>query len=954
MTMPARGARESGRTLAALCICLAGATAPAAGLFAQTAPPSLVTRWAHDVRPGRVLPEYPRPQMARASWQSLNGFWDYALTAKDASQPAAWDGRILVPFPIESQLSGVRRAAGDSARLWYHRTFRAPRLQRGGRLLLHFGAVDWEATVFVNGRQLGVHRGGYDPFTFDVTDAVRPGTTQDLVVGVWDPTDRGPQPRGKQVRKPEGIWYTAVTGIWQTVWLEPVPQEYVSGLVITPDVDAGAVEVRVAVAGGREGTRVHVTALDGAMPVAAADAPAESVVTLAIPHPRLWSPRDPFLYGVRVRVAGGDAVRSYFGMRKIAVARDSAGVNRLFLNDRPLFEFGTLDQGWWPDGLYTAPTEDARRFDLLTLRRLGFNLIRKHVKVEPERWYFDCDSLGLLVWQDMPSGDNDTPEGKREFDDELGRVVTALRNHPSIVMWVPFNEGWGQHDTGRYVAWLKQFDPSRLVDDASGWTDRSVGDVMDVHDYPGPGMPALESSRAAVLGEFGGLGLPVPGHSWAERGSWGYRRFTSTDSLWSAYRALLARLRPLIGDGLAAAVYTQTTDVETEVNGLMTYDRAVVKLPAQAAGEIARLYAPPATSGTLQGARVTRAPFGTTPAGEAVDLFTLTNAHGMEVRTMTYGGIIVSLKVPDRAGLLGDVVLGYDSLAGYLRTTPYFGAIVGRYGNRIAHAQFTLDGATHHLPANDGANTLHGGTVGFDKVVWDAEPFWGDSGVGVAFTHTSPDGDQGFPGKLEMRVTYTLTDQNQLIVDYYATTDKATPVNLTQHSYFNLAGDGSGDVLQQVMWINAGRYTPVDSALIPTGVLAPVAGTPFDFTTPTAIGARIAADDEQLRRGHGYDHNFVLDRAGAELAHAARVIEPGSGRTLDVFTTQPGLQFYSGNFLDGSITGKAGHVYRQRNGFCLETQHFPDSPNQPGFPSTILRPGEEYRSRTVFAFGVSP
>jgi galactose mutarotase-like enzyme len=939
--------------LASSCLAFAVATVPATVLRAQAAP-SLVTRWARDVRPDRVLPAYPRPQLVRPSWRNLNGWWDYALTSQDAPQPVAWDGRILVPFPIESELSRVRRAVGEHDRLWYHRRFRAPHLTSGGRLLLHFGAVDWEAVVYVNGTRIGAHTGGYDPFTFDVTDALRPGTRQDLVVSVWDPTDRGPQPRGKQVQSPKSIWYTAVTGIWQTVWLERVPREHVSGLVITPDVDAGAVLVRVTVAGGSPGTRVHLAALDGSRTVATLEAPGDSVVTLAIPHPRLWSPRDPFLYGLKVRLTGGDAVRSYFGMRKIAVARDSAGINRLFLNDRPLFEFGTLDQGWWPDGLYTAPTDAALRFDLQTLRRLGFNLIRKHVKVEPERWYYWCDRLGLLVWQDMPSGGNDTPEGKREFAAELQGVVDALRNHPAIVMWVPFNEGWGQHDTGRYVAWLKQHDPSRLVDDASGWTDQNVGDVMDVHDYPGPAMPALESQRAAVLGEFGGLGLPVAGHLWIERGAWGYRRFSTADSLGSAFRALLDRLRPMIGDGLAAAVYTQTTDVETEVNGLMTYDRAVVKLPAGAAADIARLYAPPATLATHQGARVTRAPFGTTPAGQAVDAFTLTNAHGVEVRAITYGGIIISLKVPDRTGRLGDVVLGYDSLAGYLRTTPYFGAIVGRYGNRIARAQFTLDGTTYHVPANNGPNSLHGGIVGFDKVVWDAEPFWSDSGAGVAFTYTSPDGDQGYPGKLQTRVTYTLTNRDELVVDYRATTDKATPVNLTQHSYFNLAGDGAGDVLRHVVWINADRYTPVDSTLIPTGALATVAGTPFDFTTPTAIGARIAQDDEQLRRGRGYDHNFVLNRAAPGLVHAARAVDPGSGRTLDVYTTEPGVQFYTGNFLDGSITGKEGHVYAHRNGFCLETQHFPDSPNQRGFPSTILRPGEEYRSRTVFAFGVSP
>ena len=950
MTMHAR--RPHLRTwLAAGCLA-AGIAAPAATL--AQAPPSLVTRWAREVRPDRVLPDYPRPQLVRAAWVNLNGWWDYAVTPKDAAQPATWDGRILVPFPIESQLSRVRRAVADSQRLWYHRTFRAPPLGRGGRLLLHFGAVDWDAVVSVNGARVGEHAGGYDPFTFDVTDALRAGPRQDLVVSVWDPTDKGPQPRGKQVLHPRSIWYTAVTGIWQTVWLEPVRREHVDGLVVTPDLDAGAVRVSVAVAGGAPAPGMTVRVLDGTKPVAFAAVPSDSTVSIPIAHPRLWSPSHPFLYGLDVRLAGGDRVTSYFGMRKIAVAKDSAGVNRLFLNGRPLFEFGTLDQGWWPDGLYTAPTDAAIRFDLTTLKRLGFNLIRKHVKVEPERWYTWCDRLGLLVWQDMPSGNNDTPEGRQEFAAELPRVVDALRNHPAIVMWVPFNEGWGQHDTGRYVAWLKEHDPSRLVDDASGWTDQNVGDVMDVHDYPGPAMPALEAGRAAVLGEFGGLGLPVPGHLWIQRGAWGYRRFTSTDSLWTGYRALLARLRPLIADGLSAAVYTQTTDVEIEVNGLMTYDRAVVKLPAGAAAENARLYAPPATLGPQQGARVTKAQFGTTPAGENVDLFTLTNARGMEVRAMTYGGIIVSLKVPDRNGRLGDVVLGYDSLAGYLKASPYFGAIVGRYGNRIARAQFTLDGTTYHVPANDGVNSLHGGTVGFDKVVWDAEPLWSDSGVGVAFTHTSPDGDQGYPGKLEVRVTYTLTDKNELIVDYRATTDKATPLNLTQHSYFNLAGDGSGDVMRQVMWINADRYTPVDSTLIPTGELAPVAGTPFDFTTPTAIGARIGADDAQLKRARGYDHNWVLNRTGPGLVHAARAVDPASGRTLDVYTTQLGLQFYTGNFLDGTITGKSGHVYGHRNAFCLETQHFPDSPNQPAFPSTILHPGEEFNSRTVFTFGVSP
>ncbi len=357
---------------------------------------------------------------------------------------------------------------------------------------------------------------------------------------------------------------------------------------------------------------------------------------------------------------------------------------------------------------------------------------------------------------------------------------------------------------------------------------------------------------------------------------------------------------------------------------------------------------------TSKGPSVTRASFGTTADGQAVDVYTFTNAGGTQIKAITYGGIITSLKVPDRAGRMGDVVLGFDRIEGYLKEPPYFGAIIGRYGNRIAKAQFTLDGRTYKLAANNGPNHLHGGLKGFDKVVWHAEPIQSSEGVGVAFSRTSPDGEEGYPGTLTVRVSYLLTDRNEVIVDYHATTDKATPVNLTQHSYFNLAGEGSGDILGHQLSINADRYTPVDDTLIPTGQLAPVQGTPFDFRKATAIGARIAQDDPQLQNGQGYDHNWVLNRtAGNGLQLAARVVEPQTGRTLEIRTTEPGIQFYSGNFLDGTITGKNGHVYQRRSGFCLETQHYPDSPNKPDFPSTILRPGQEYSTRTVFTFGVS-
>jgi aldose 1-epimerase len=362
--------------------------------------------------------------------------------------------------------------------------------------------------------------------------------------------------------------------------------------------------------------------------------------------------------------------------------------------------------------------------------------------------------------------------------------------------------------------------------------------------------------------------------------------------------------------------------------------------------------ASPAGSVRAATASVTRAPFGTTPDGVPVEIFTLTNATGLQVRLAGLGAAIVSIRAPDRAGKLDDIVAGYDGLEGYLTNPPYLGVVVGRYANRIARAQFTLDGQTYKLAANDGPNHLHGGLRGFGKVAWRGEPFTKDAGVGVTFSHTSPDGDEGYPGTLTVRVTYLLTASGVLQVEYWATTDKPTPVNLSQHSYFNLAGDGVRDVLDHEIMINADRYTPVDATLIPTGELAPVTGTPFDFTRPARIGARIGAKDEQLARGRGYDHNFVLNREGPGLVLAASVHEPTTGRTLLVDTTEPGLQFYSGNFLDGSVKGKGGRVYRHRYGFCLETQHFPDSPNRTQFPSTILRPGEEFRSTTVFTFGV--
>ena len=578
----------------------------------------LMTRWAKQVSPDKVHSEYPRPQMVRKDWLNLNGLWDYAIRPKDSPRPAGFDGQILVPFAAESALSGVGKAVGEANRLWYRRTFESPKKWANKRILLHFGAVDWETTVWVNGKELGTLRGGYNPFTFDITDALNKTGSQEIILSVWDPTDTGYQPRGKQVRKPEGIWYTAVTGIWQTVWLEPVASARIESLNIVPDVDEQAVDIVMAVRPSGSEATVKVTVLDGKKNVSEGEIKmsgggnvsfATPRIKLGVKNAKLWSHDSPFLYDLKVTLKDSqgkkvDEVQSYFGMRKISLGKDDKGITRMFLNNKPLFQFGPLDQGWWPDGLYTAPTDEALRYDIETLKQLGCNMMRKHVKVEPDRLYYWCDKLGLLVWQDMPSGDrfiggNDpdivrSEESARQFDLELGRVIDSLRNHPCIIMWVPFNEGWGQFDTPRVVELIKKLDPNRLVDCASGWTDRGVGDVHDIHSYPGPDAPPVEEKRAIVLGEFGGLGLPVKGHIWHDEKSWGYRRFNNSEELTTAYVVLLDNLRPLIAGGLSAAVYTQTTDVEVEVNGFMTYDRAMIKMDADKIGVAnRRLYLPP-------------------------------------------------------------------------------------------------------------------------------------------------------------------------------------------------------------------------------------------------------------------------------------------------------------------------------------------------------------------------
>lgn len=537
----------------------------------------LKTRWAKDVSPGNALPEYPRPQMVRKDWLNLNGLWDVRLADGTVA-------RILVPYPVESALSGVMK---HTDRLTYHRSFDIPRSWRGKRVLLHFGAVDWEASVSVNGKKMGVHRGGYDAFSFDITGALKAEGAQEISVEVFDPTDLGGQARGKQKLKPGSIMYTPTTGIWQTVWLEPVMEACIRSLKIVPDVDQGCLNLTV------DGTgKVEAIVTDNGRKVAEITGAAGSELKILIPDPKLWSPDSPHLYDLAVKLKSGDrvvdAVSSYFGMRKIALGKDERGITRMMLNGKFVFQVGPLDQGFWPDGIYTAPTDEALRFDIEETKRLGFNTTRKHVKIEPDRWYYWCDKLGLLVWQDMPCGNSYTdkpqPIDAPQFKSELVSMVRDHRNHPSIIMWVIFNESQGQHDTEALVAEVKSLDPYRLVNNASGNDDKKCGDVIDTHSYPGPDFPIPEEHRAAVLGEFGGLGLPIEGHTWSKK-TWGYEGTKNIEDLTRGYEKLLTKAREFNERaGLSAVIYTQLTDVETECNGLITYDRQVNKvIPERAA-----------------------------------------------------------------------------------------------------------------------------------------------------------------------------------------------------------------------------------------------------------------------------------------------------------------------------------------------------------------------------------
>lgn len=599
----------------------------------KPAPVTLMTQWGEKVTPENAWREYPRPQFVRERWQNLNGLWEYAITAKTAPAPTKFDGQILVPFAVEAALSGVGKSFQPDQRLWYRRSVTVPAAWKGERILLHFDAVDYECALWVNGGLVGAHTGGFDSFSFDVTPFLKDGANE-LLLAVTDPSDMGEQPRGKQQLKPQSIWYTPVSGIWQTVWMEPVPATLnLAELRLTPNVDAGTLSVIALTntAIGDDTYAVRVTASAAGQTVATTTIRINRESSLKIPNARLWSPADPFLYDLKaelVRVknpwppnpkpedrpkrfgqlerdayakaeiegAPLDVVTSYFGMRKVSIGPGTvAGQPAILLNGQPLFQHGPLDQGWWPDGLHTPPADEAMKWEIEWLRKAGFNMLRKHIKVEPARYYYHCDKLGMLIWQDMPSGfsyalrnserDQGEPfrlsSSREQHELEMRRMMGRLHNAPSIVIWVVNNEGWGQYESKALAQWTKAIDPSRVVNANSGWLDMNVGELYDIHTYHEvPLQPEPKADRAIVVGEYGGVGWPITDHLWnPQMRNWGYQTYQDKTAYLNALRKKMDALVPMKQKlGMSAAVYTQTTDVEGEVNGLMTYDRKVIKV----------------------------------------------------------------------------------------------------------------------------------------------------------------------------------------------------------------------------------------------------------------------------------------------------------------------------------------------------------------------------------------
>ena len=557
------------------------------------------TVWAEQVTPENVWQSYPRPQLQRAEWINLNGLWKYAVTDQNTSRKnVSFEGEILVPFAIESSLSGVQKTFLPTDRLWYQREFTLDPSWKNKSTILHFGAVDYECQVWVNNRLVGTHKGGNNPFSFDITKYLKKSGPQSIEVAVIDPTDTESISRGKQQLNQEGIWYTPVSGIWQTVWLEAVNKTYIRQVLPSTDIERKSVKLAFDIIGAKGNEEVKIEVLDDGKVIKTVEQKLTNAIEIDVPNAVLWSPESPKLYHLNIVLSNGgrvlDRVKSYFALRKVDVRKDECGYNRICLNNQPIFQYGPLDQGWWPDGLYTAPTDEALLYDIVKTKAWGFNMIRKHVKVEPARWYYHCDKEGMLVWQDMPSGDmgnqwaphtynggtdkERTEESIRNYYKEWKEIMDLCVSNPSVVVWVPFNEAWGQFDTEKAAEWTKTYDPSRLVNPASGGNFRACGDILDLHNYPGPAMFLFDPVRVNVLGEYGGIGLAVENHLWWNKRNWGYVQFKNSDEVTAEYVKYARELKKMVPKGFSAAVYTQTTDVEGEVNGLMTYDRKVIKI----------------------------------------------------------------------------------------------------------------------------------------------------------------------------------------------------------------------------------------------------------------------------------------------------------------------------------------------------------------------------------------
>ena len=576
----------------------------------QPAGDKIKTLWGENIDPQNVLKEYPRPILMRENWKNLNGLWNYTITKKGESKPAYYNDKILVPFAIESSLSGVQKRISKDEELWYHQDFEIPRDWRKKEIILHFGAVDWESELWINDQKVGLHKGGYDPFSFNISPYLNKGLNQKLELRVWDPTDDGFQPRGKQIENPKGIWYTPVSGIWQTVWIEPVNSKYITNIHTTTNIDDSSILVKTFKSYDSENDLMEFVLKENERVVSKTIVKADLETKLYIKTPKLWSPESPFLYDLEIKLISKgkviDNIVTYFGMRKISIKNDINGTRRMMLNNKEYFQFGTLDQGWWPDGLYTAPSDDALKFDILKTKEFGFNMIRKHVKVEPARWYYHADKIGMLVWQDMPNGEKigkpkwernkffngeefiPSFESEMNFKSEWKRIMNFLYSNPSIVCWVPFNEAWGQFKTKEVSQLTKNFDPSRLVNAASGGNYYNVGDITDIHNYPEPRMLFYDPDRSNVLGEFGGIGLAIENHLWQKDKNWGYVKYKSSEKATDEYINFANQLLEMVHKGFSGAIYTQITDVEGEVNGLITYDRKIIKLDINRVKEINR------------------------------------------------------------------------------------------------------------------------------------------------------------------------------------------------------------------------------------------------------------------------------------------------------------------------------------------------------------------------------